>query len=80
MSTSGKGKLNESHPDAKHYIKEFYKLIDAAEAEKARIEQSFGGATKDNYRAIAHECGKVQKRLGKELKALQEEYSYLFTE
>ena len=80
LSTSGRGRLNESHKDTKQYLEEFDRLWKAAEAEKEQIEQSYGGATKDNYRAIAHYCGLVQKRLGKEVKELQEKYAYLFTE
>ena len=69
------GKLNTEHSSAPKYTEEFNALWDAAMLEVKAVRESDLPAAEQAAKTAA-----IHKQLGKEIKALQTRYSYLFTE
>lgn len=67
--------LNKQHPNFSEYDKLFSQIVDEWDKEKSRIRKA-----KPNFQGLDGPSAIIDKKYALKIKALQQEYSYLFYE
>ncbi|HHW94966.1 MAG TPA: hypothetical protein GX736_03435 [Mogibacterium sp.] len=72
------GKLNNNHPDAEKYLREFEELRIKFNSAYDAVVEKHGGVNKDTMRIITKEHHALVKELGVEIRVLKGKYRQVF--
>ena len=75
---SGRGRVNKHHPDYFKYVDEFNSLSDAWSCKEDEILYPFISTGKRPDKLTTKAVARLYKQFGKDARALQDRYSYLF--
>ena len=75
---SGSGIVNKHHPDYLRYVEEFNFLRDAWSCKEDEILYPFISTGKTPDKLTTKAVERLYKQYGKDIRALQDSYSYLF--
>ena len=75
---SGRGRVNKHHPDYLKYVDEFNSLRDEWARKEDEILYPFISTGKTPDKLTTKAVERLYKQYGKDIRALQDRYSYLF--
>ena len=75
---SGRGRVNKHHPDYLKYVEEFNFLRDAWSCKEDEILYHFISTGNPPDKLTTKAVERLYKQYGKDIRALQDRYSYLF--
>ena len=75
---SGRGLVNQNHPDYQKYVAEYKKLQGELIRKEDELLDPFFSTKTPPSNIVAKQIGMLHKQYGKDIRALQDWYSYLF--
>ena len=74
----GRGRVNQKHPDFPKYVNEYKKLHNELIRKEDELLDPFFSTKTPPSNIVAKQIGRLHKQYGKDIRALQDSYSYLF--
>ena len=75
---SGRGRVNQKHPDFPKYVVEYKKLQNELVRKEDELLKPFFSTKTPPSNIVARQIGMLHKQYGKDIRASQDSYSYLF--
>ena len=75
---SGRGRVNQKHPDYPTYVVEYKKLQNELSRKEDDLLDPFFYTKTPPSNIVSKQIGMLHKQYGKDIRALQDRYSYLF--
>ena len=74
---SGRGRVNQKHPDFPKYVVEYKKLQNELVRKEDELLKPFFSTKTPPSNIVARQIGMLHKQYGKDIRASQDSYSYL---
>lgn len=75
---NGRGRVNKHHPDYLNYVADYKKLHSELICKEDELLNQFFSTKTPPSNNVARQIGMLHKQFGKDVRALQDRYSYLF--